>query len=352
VSQEVPYDDEIDLFELFETLWDHKFLIAGISFFCGLIGTAWAFLSTPTYEVEVRLLPAEATDLAQYNPVEYASLSGLGIGSLSPDAALTQTLNTMRSVAKMTDFVRQRENETFRDQNTLTDDELFESVASLVSDRLEISKVDDAPQTRVAYQSSSALGSYAFLDALLDWSQAEVLAQRAIEIDNRIARKLEANLLQIKRLTQTYERRIAENVAVLEEAYAIAENLGIVDNQAGVFVAEGEGRLKESNTLYLKGTRLLRAEIDAYEERLSDARFLRKVRLLEEENQTLRDLSAITVDRGSIVAVDKPVSVPEAPVKPNKQLIIALAVVLGGMMAVLFVLIRQAVRNRVPKLAS
>lgn len=54
MSQELPqYDDEIDLFELFETLWDQKFLIAGISLACGLIGTAWAFLSTPTYEAEV-----------------------------------------------------------------------------------------------------------------------------------------------------------------------------------------------------------------------------------------------------------------------------------------------------------
>ena len=79
---------------------------------------------------------------------------------------------------------------------------------------------------------------------------------------------------------------------------------------------------------------------------------MRQVRLLEEENQTLLDLRAITVDRGSIVAIDKPPSVPVAPIKPNKKLIVALALVLGGMVAVLFVLIRQAVRNRVPKSAS
>ena len=347
MSQELPqYDDEIDLFELFETLWDQKFLIAGISLVCGLFGTAWAFLSTPTYEAEVRLLPAEATALAKYNPVEYGSLGGLGIGSLSPDSALSQTLNEMRSVAKMTEFVRQRDADTFVDQDALTDDELFEAVASLVSDQIEISKDKDAPQTLVTYQSSSAVSSYTFLVELLDWAQAEVLTQRAFEIENMIDWKLEANQLQIEQLTQTYERRLAEQVAFLEEAYSIAENLGIVENQAGVFVAEGERRLKESNTLYLKGTRLLQAEMDAFQERLSDSRFLRQVRLLEEENQTLPDLRAITVDRGPIVAIDKPASVPEAPIKPNKKLIVALAVVLGGMVAVLFVLIRQAVRNR------
>ena len=353
MSQELPqYDDEIDLFELFETLWNQKFLIAGISFACGLIGTAWAFLLTPTYEAEVRLLPAKATDLAKYNPVEYGSLGGIGIESLSPESALSQTLNEMRSVAKMTEFVRQGGTNTFIDQDALTDDELFEAVASLVADQIEIQKEKDAPQTLVTYQSSSAVGSYAFLAELLGWAQAEVLTQRAFEIENTIDRKLEANQLQIERLTQTYERRIVEQIAVLEEAYSIAENLGIVENQAGVFVAEDEGRLKESNTLYLKGTRLLQAEIDASQDRLFDSRFLRQVRLLEEENQTLLELRSIPVDRGSIITIDKPARVPEGPIKPNKKLFVALALVLGGMVGVLFVLIRQAVRNRALREAS
>ena len=350
MQQEVPkYDDEIDLFELFETLWDQKFLIVGISFKCGLLGIAWAFVSTPTYEAEVRLLPAETINLAKYNPVEYSSLSGLGIESLSPENALSQTLDVMRSVAKMTRFVRQRATATFADQDTLTNDELFEAVSGLVCNKITISKGKDTPQTLVTYQSSNSIESYSFLEELLAWAQFEVLIQRASEIDNRIDRKLKSNQLQIERLTQTYERRIAEQIAVLEEAYSIAQNLGIVENQAGVFVAKGEGRLKESNTLYLKGTRLLTAEIEAFQDRLEDFRFLRQVRLLEEENQTLLDLRAITVKRVSVIMIDKPARVPRAPIKPNKKLIVALALVLGGLMAVLFVFIRQAVRNRAYK---
>lgn len=350
MQQEVPkHDDEIDLFELFETLWDQKFLIVGISFICGLLGSAWAFLSTPTYEAEVRLLPAETINLAKYNPVEYSSLSGLGIESLSPENALSQTLDVMRSVAKMTRFVRQRATATFADQDTLTNDELFEAVSGLVSNKITISKGKDTPQTLVTYQSSNSIESYSFLEELLAWAQSEVLIQRASEIDNRIDRKLKSNQLQIERLTQTYERRIAEQIAVLEEAYSIAQNLGIVENQASVFVAKGEGRLKESNTLYLIGTRLLTAEIEGFQDRLEDTRFLRQVRLLEEENQTLLDLRAITVNRVSVIMIDKPASVPRAPIKPNKKLIVALALVLGGIVAVLFVFIRQAVRNRVYK---
>ena len=347
MSQDFPqYDDEIDLFELIETLWSHKILIGLISVVCGFFGGFWAFLSTPTYQAEIKLMPAEAADLARYNPVDFNLLSGLGISALTPENALNETLNVMRSVAKINEFVQQRQVETFSNQAELSSDELFEAAAGLVSNSIKIEQKKDSPQTAVTYSASGALESYAFLSELTDWAQLQVLVQRSSEIQNIINRRLDANSLQIQRLTQTYERRVAEQIAVLEEALSIAKNLNIIENQAGVFVAEGEGRLRESNTLYLKGVRLLQAEIDAYQDRLNDARFLRQVRLLEEENQTLMDLKAIELHQGSIIAIDKPAVVPSSPIKPNKKLIVALAVVLGGMLGVLFVLIRQAVRNR------
>ena len=92
------YDDEIDLFELFETLWSEKFLIANITFSCGVIGTFYAFMATPTYKAEVLLLPAKKAVMARYNPVEYGSLAGLGVQSLSADVEFTETLNQIRSV--------------------------------------------------------------------------------------------------------------------------------------------------------------------------------------------------------------------------------------------------------------
>ena len=61
----------------------------------------------------------------------------------------------------------------------------------------------------------------------------------------------------------------------------------------------------------------------------------------------LLDLPAITVNRGRVIVMKKSAGVPQASIKPNKKLIVTLALVLVGMEAVLFVLIRRAVRNRV-----
>lgn len=236
-------DDEIDLFELIETLWSEKMLIAGTTFVAGILGAIYAFIATPTFEAEIRLLPAEKTQLAQYDPVEYGALRDLGILGMNPEGALNGTLDQIRSTARVAEFVKNRGTKTFNDQVELTEDVLFESVANLVSDAISIAKDKNSPQTVITFQHSEAVESFKFLSDLITWVQLAVQEQRMLEIRNTIERKIEADLLQIERLTQTYERQLNEDLAVLEEALSIAINLGITSSQSGVFVAEWQGRL-------------------------------------------------------------------------------------------------------------
>lgn len=96
----------------------------------------------------------------------------------------------------------------------------------------------------------------------------------------------------------------------------------------------------------MKGSNLLSAEIVALKERIGDCRFLRQVRLLEGENQTLMDLRAIEFPFGKIVKIDMPASVPRYAIALNNKLIVVLAIVLGGILAVLYVLVRNVFRSR------
>ena len=43
--------------------------------------------------------------------------------------------------------------------------------------------------------------------------------------------------------------------------------------------------------------------------------------------------------------ISQTASLPGAPIKPNKKLIVVIGFLLGGMLAVMFVLLRQAIRN-------
>ena len=133
--------------------------------------------------------------------MEYEALSGLSIPGLNPDGALTDTLDQIRSTARVTEVVRNRDIEVFSDQVELTEDELFESVANLVSNDISISIDKNALQTIITFQRSEAAQSFQFLSDLIARAQLEAQEQRILEIRNTIERKLEGNLLQIERLT-------------------------------------------------------------------------------------------------------------------------------------------------------
>lgn len=56
-SMDAAYDDEIDLFQLFEALWRQKVLIAGITLLCLAGASAYLLLATPLYEVSAQVRP-------------------------------------------------------------------------------------------------------------------------------------------------------------------------------------------------------------------------------------------------------------------------------------------------------
>ena len=67
-----------------------------------------------------------------------------------------------------------------------------------------------------------------------------------------------------------------------------------------------------------------------------------------EIEQRLALLNSVSFDAAKVmpVTIDLAAEAPEQRIKPKRSLIVALSTVVGGMLAILFVLIRNAVRNR------
>lgn len=129
---------------------------------------------------------------------------------------------------------------------------------------------------------------------------------------------------------------------------------------------------------YLRGTRILEAELTALRLRKSDDQNITLLRGLEEElalldnnrqvevlesrkdyaaftesadelRSQISQLEALSVADYSTVAlirIDQRAIVPAHPIKPRKMLILAAAIVAGGMLGVLVALIRNAARSR------
>ena len=66
--------DEIDLFDLFHSIWRQKKLVIGCTLFAGLIGVGYALLAPREYQVSSVLRPAAINELDALNRSEVYKL--------------------------------------------------------------------------------------------------------------------------------------------------------------------------------------------------------------------------------------------------------------------------------------
>ena len=155
---------------------------------------------------------------------------------------------------------------------------------------------------------------------------------------------------QQESLISTHEGRLNREITKLKEAYEIARKLKIDEpRESRDMSVKTEARssviTEEMRYLYSQGTRALNAEIETVSERKKN---LFMVDGLLEIEQRLALLNSVSFDAAKVmpVTIDLAAETPEQRIKPKRSLIVALSTVVGGMLAILFVLIRNAVRNR------
>lgn len=223
------------------------------------------------------------------------------------------------------------------------------------------------------------------LEAQMAAARASYEASKEVEI----AKLTEADALkraqlndELAALRQQLKTRRDNRINQLNEAIRIATSLGIVKPTtpsslgAAQITSQGSVIRTEVNNqqvpLYFMGSDALEAERKALQARRSDdftepriAEIGRELKLLEHnrniemlnsrENEDLflknlagwreeaARLRAMQLDAGSLklVSVDQHAVEPSAPIKPKKAMIVALALVLGGMLGVFIALIRS-----------
>ncbi len=82
VSQPPVFDDEIDLFELAQSIWQERILVVIVTAAVTVLALIYALVATPVYQTASILKPAKIKDLDQLN--------SLDVYSLSPGEALTR----------------------------------------------------------------------------------------------------------------------------------------------------------------------------------------------------------------------------------------------------------------------
>jgi len=408
-----PMNDEIDLFELFESLWKEKVLIVAITFVITFLGGGYAFLAKPTYEVSVKLNP-NASEAAQI-------LSGLSFG----DSLKISVDNYVRFIESPA-FLEALYNQGYFDElfgkkkpdsaeaalrgiaglfkvNQLGDKKQASiypyEVLLLVSDPLVgehlLNQVLSLADNQLSYDARSKYDSLKAnrITRLLKQKQtleAELLAKRNDEItrleeaDQLALRELEE---QLKIKTASYFEGLSDRMKSLEEAIAIAKSLNLVEPVALDRLVRKNERLganqvvevvsaSKDDPLYMRGTRLLSAELGQLRSRPKDYMPDPEIKKIKDDIEALRlnnqveilksrksdesfneALQSIRAELAKLQAESFPDNLEfqfangkaiagSSPIKPKKLLILALSVVIGGLVGIVVALVNSTRKKR------
>jgi len=338
------FDDEIDLFELIQSLWKEKVLIVAITFVITLIGVGYALSIPPTYQASVQMLPpsmSNVVELAKFDVLQSSQ-------SQSQSQSFADFLQILKSKQLRKTFLSQEGVKA-----TLFSPETSSQKALSALEKMALVEIPKkGPKTEVSL-------NFQFKDAVLAADYANQLVQLAVDqyranIAQTFAseKDQEVNKLndQQESLIATHEGRLNKELTKLQEAYEIARKLKIDDpresrNMSVKTEARSSVVTEEMRYLYSEGTRALSAEIETVTERKTN---LAMVDGLLEIQQRLALLNSVSFDAAKVmpVTIDLAAEAPEQRIKPKRSLIVALSGVVGGMLAIMFVLIRNAVRNR------
>ena len=373
------YDDEIDLFELFETIWDGKWKIILTTFVAAVMGVVFVAVKPNSFEVTTTIQSGK-------QPVflKYTSLNEL----LKNEGMLYQLEENPNgyifddaSVFKM--FISE-----FNDY-----EEMIDAIGSSEFVQKSIKDLDDNNKQRALInfakafelkapsnnEKNSAL-SFVWHDAtegvkLLNDAIRQTLSntknisvsnvnELADAVDIKNTRKLEQLQTKLILIKENQIDKDNKRIQYLLEQSAIAKELGIETNRLDTNALSQSSQNAISLSVnsndvpfYLRGYKAIDKEIALIESRSDEQRLLLAdgyVQTMEEIVSLETDLSSSQLRNASaVIANDNPndwvqFDLEIADVKSQKKsmLYLALSIVLGGMVGVMYVLISNAVRKR------
>ncbi|WP_210397605.1 LPS O-antigen chain length determinant protein WzzB [Motiliproteus sediminis] len=348
-------DDEIDLVALFRKVWYRKWWVAGATLLCVMAALSYALMAKPMYRAEVYLLPPSPSDLSALNVRLFKQRSDLGAlnsgsdflfeNTISPEQAYDRFLRALKSRQQLMHFFESSGIAgSYNGAGEVDSGKYFDAFYQAFS--FSLPPGEALSGAKVTLEGESAV-------QVADWLNryvGDVFLATASSLTSDLGSRLRQSKSQIAEEIAS-KRALAEakrldRIARLEEAYRIAQAIGLIGYGSAVRGDNGIMTINvqsSSDQLFTRGTEALAAEISVLESRKSDDAFIPELRSLQE---SLNQLNAVSVPSDSVQAarIDMAASVPDSPVKPKKKLLVAVGGILGlvfGVFIVLVVPLRQ-----------
>tara|TARA_B100001109_G_scaffold167044_1_gene136098 strand:+ start:53536 stop:54606 length:1071 start_codon:yes stop_codon:yes gene_type:complete len=337
--------DEIDLFDLIDDIKAKWYWVIGTVIVAIVLALGYLLKASPVYETEVVYKSVMPADLLQLNQPRLKDILGNNI-ALSPEAAFQLVRTKAMAGSVIRSFYRELINSDNEQLKALiyNPDISEEQNYSLFAERLKYSDSKDSDlflklSFQLEDQVLSAEVLNRFSEYLLQRNREEVIHSVELTIDAQ----LDEWELKAEQMRTAYQADKQRRLLQLQEAVAIART---INQQKPLYSGE---RVLVSNAppLYMMGAKALSAEVAELRARSegNEDLYINGLPELLWKSDTLKS-TQIKWDQVRFAEVDQPAIVPLRAVKPRKTLILALAIVAGGMAGILFALLAAAQQRR------
>lgn len=334
--------DEIDLFELIESIWKEKLLVILITAAVTAIALTYALTTEPTYQASTTFFQPPANAIQSYNlgrkeadlkEFTVEDIYNIYLSNLQSQQLQSEFFNDIY-LPSLNEEQRQAKRSALRNSfnQTLT---IKQTNPKENKHLYEVSVIHHNPEQAAHW-------------ANLYVNKAVARAKQEIEADiNAEVNTNKASInLKIENLLHKAQTEREDEIIRLKEALQIAKSLDLKNPSLpqGKATIEGANYI-DRNLTYLRGEKALTAQIKALQERKNNHPFITDLR---DQTAQLELLNALPTSfkQTQVVRVDKQALIPDTPIKPNKALIVAIGFILGGMLGVFTALVRTTIRQR------
>lgn len=343
--------DDIDLRDLVLILWRNKVRLLICILFTTLIAAAYAFISAPTYEASSNILPPTPANLSSYNAVaqNVEKLPGMEAEGayrifLRPEDAYRIFLRHLNSGSlKLSFFDKYYLPEKIGDRKPSTNEreQLWKDFNSALGIALPTTNTPDLATVSLADHNPTIASTWVndYIEMAMHASSEQALSTLTSTIDTRVQ---QLNI-EIDGLRTVAEQDRVNRITRLKEDILLAKSIDLKapSNSTNLIITyAGEAPTHTSDTAYLRGSLVLEAELALLKARENNDPYIEGLPILNEQLAVLKNLKP-----GDkllrLAAIDNYAVVPETPVKPKKLLLILLGAVLGLILGVFGILVKE-----------
>tara|TARA_B110000211_G_scaffold32300_1_gene32679 strand:- start:273 stop:1412 length:1140 start_codon:yes stop_codon:yes gene_type:complete len=355
------FNDEIDLADLVKSLWNGKWLVIGVTLVSVMLALVYLVLTPKTYigSLEIAALPNAKADV-------YTELNATGFVAVDEQVLLKLFIEEVKSYNSIEHFIK-----TYGYIEQQGDETDQEFAFRLRRTAYDFSLVPPTPESAKNFQPNWVLNittknpdmaSQIITDSLVLSNQTvneqvgTTFQRRREEQAKKNKYAIEDQDLRKQRVFVAYEMDTAVKLALLGEHALIARELDLSD---GSFSAQSYSNAStivasvgKDNPIYLRGYLAIEKEINMILTRQSANPFISVLTSIEDiKLQVLQDK---TVTRADEVLASTPLGTEQFSAavydlasvaytsKTKSALVLTLDVVLGGMLGIFVLLIRNA----------